>query len=667
MNALAQESSPYLLQHKDNPVHWMPWNNATLQKAVDENKMLLISIGYSACHWCHVMEHEVFEDFECAELMNAHFICIKVDREERPDVDSVYMDALHLMGLQGGWPLNVFALPGALPVYGGTYFPKKSWLNILENLIHLYTTEPQKMKEYAAQLQQGLAQLNIISTTEEAQNFDVDFLDEIVEHWSQYWDDVHGGARKAPKFPMPNNWEFLLHYSASCGYREGLDHVHLTLRKMALGGIYDQIGGGFSRYSVDAIWKVPHFEKMLYDNAQLITLYAKAYRHNKDDVYAKVVAQTTQWLRREMLSDEGLYYAALDADSEGVEGKFYTWNSTALKEILGTDYNLMAQYFCIDKEALWEHDQNILLRTMPDEDVANSNGVTEQELQLKVSDAENKLLQKRAERIRPGLDNKCITSWNAMLVHAFCEAHKSFPAENYLQLAQELAANIYTHLCLGKNECVHVRTAGKSVVDGFLEDYAFVAESFITLYEVSGQEQWLAYAEALVAKSNELFYDASDGLFFFTSAAQSPLIARKKELQDNVMPASNSAMCKVLYKLYVHTQNDIYLSSSQRMLANLRPMIDFASGYSNWLHTYFIMSTAHYDIVCTGPYAMEWATQLRSHFIPNSTIVASTKESSLPMFLNRVGTNSAIYVCTAQHCLAPMHSVEEVLSVVIKK
>ncbi len=666
MNALAQETSPYLLQHKDNPVHWMPWNQSTLQKAVDENKMLLISIGYSACHWCHVMEHEVFEDFECAELMNAHFICIKVDREERPDVDSIYMDALHLMGLQGGWPLNVFALPGALPVYGGTYFPKKSWLNILENLIHLYATEPNKMKEYAAQLQQGLEQLSLISNTESDAEFEPEFLDGVTNHWSQYWDTTEGGARKAPKFPMPNNWEFLLNYSVQNSFSAGLDQVHTTLCKMALGGIYDQVGGGFSRYSVDAIWKVPHFEKMLYDNAQLIMLYAKAYRHNKSEQYAKVIAQTVQWLRREMLSNEGLYYAALDADSEGVEGKFYTWSSTELKEVLGHEYDLIAEYFCIDKEALWEHDQNILLRTMQDSDFAKRKGITSTELEQIVSNAENKLLQKRSERIRPGLDNKCITSWNAMLLQAFCEAHKSFPHENYLQLAQELASNIFEHLCQRKNECVHVRTAAKSVVDGFLEDYAFVAEAFIALYEVSGQEQWIGHAEELVKKSIELFYDDSDGLFFFTAASQHPLIARKKEIQDNVMPASNSAMCKVLFKLHVHTQNDFYFTSCERMLTNVKPIIDYASGYSNWLQAYQLLSATHYEIVCTGPDAAAWARELNGHLIPNSTIVASTKESSLPLFLNRVGTNSAIYVCTSQHCLAPVYSVEEVLSVIKK-
>ncbi|MFN0031940.1 MAG: thioredoxin domain-containing protein [Flavobacteriales bacterium] len=665
MNHLSKETSPYLLQHKNNPVHWHAWNDEALQCAKRENKMMLVSIGYSACHWCHVMEHEVFEDEECAAYMNAHFVCIKVDREERPDVDNIYMDALQLMGRQGGWPLNVFTTPDALPIYGGTYFPKQTWMSTMENLVQLFKTEPKKVEDYALHLRQGLNQLNEIAAEDAAEIFDAPFLEAIVENWKRQWDNEEGGTRKAPKFPMPNNWEFLLHYGALRKDREAIAHVKLTLEKMAMGGIYDQLAGGFARYSVDGVWKVPHFEKMLYDNAQLIALYAQAYRMERSALLADVVHQTIAWLQHDMKSPQGLYYAALDADSEGVEGKFYTWTSDELKEILVDQYTHFAKYFCVDEDALWEDEQNILLRKKTNETMANEQNISLSQWQVVMAECKQRLLQHRNQRIRPGLDDKCITSWNAMLITAFCEAHKSFPQHDYLQLATTCAEALWQHLHKAAG-LYHTITKGHAHVNAFLEDYAFTAESFIHLFELSGDERWLRKAAELTEYSISHFFDDHDGLFFFTTSDSVDLIARKKDVQDNVIPSANSVMCKVLFKLAACFADERYRNMSKRMLANALPLIDNASGYSNWLYAYQWMCHPFHEVVITGEHATELQREMNQFFLPGTIIVASTHERSLPLFQNKTGSKTAIYVCSHNHCLAPVYSVEEAITQIQK-
>ncbi len=661
MNHLSKETSPYLLQHQHNPVHWFAWTDEAWQKAQQENKLVLISIGYSACHWCHVMEHEVFEDKDCADFMNKSFVCIKVDREERPDVDGVYMDALHLMGRQGGWPLNVFTLPDGRPIYGGTYFPKIQWLNVLENLQDLFKNDYDKVTEYASRLQEGLNQLDLIESNDETAEFDGRFLNDVVEHWSQSWDWQKGGNNRSPKFPMPNNWEFLLHYGVKTNDKKSVEMVHHTLQKMAFGGIYDQIGGGFARYSVDDVWKVPHFEKMLYDNAQLVSLYAQAYRQNRDELYKETIEQTLAWAEREMKSDSGLFYSALDADSEGVEGKFYTWTEAELETLLGSDFDFCRKYYAVGKEGYWEHEQNILLRTMTDEEFAKQENESVDFVKQKVRSINTKLLAERSKRIRPGLDNKCLTSWNALMITAYVEAYKSFQQDQYLNSAIELAQSILKNLQKEDGTILHVYTNGKAKTPAFLDSYAFLAESFIALYEASGGEFWLQHARTLTDKAIELFFDENSGLFYYTASDSEKLIARKKETQDNVIPASNSSMCKVLFRLARHFENEKYESLSKRLLSNILPQINYASGYSNWLQAYLLQAFPFYDVVLTGPESELMRSDFQKHFLPNILISASTIESELPLLMNRFGTNSAIYVCTGKMCFAPLTKMEEAL------
>ncbi|MEM9022916.1 MAG: thioredoxin domain-containing protein, partial [Bacteroidota bacterium] len=434
-NRLVDETSPYLLQHAHNPVNWYPWGDEALDKAKAENKLLLISIGYSACHWCHVMEHESFEDTAVAAFMNEHFVCIKVDREERPDIDQIYMDAVQLLTQRGGWPLNCFALPDGKPFFGGTYFPKKQWLNVLDKVQEEYAQNPDKVTEYAERLTEGVQSTDLIAMNPEPPKFTWDGLQEAVRTWSENFDQEEGGPNRAPKFPLPNNYQFLLRYAHLTGDAALMDHVNLTLKKIAYGGIYDQVGGGFARYSTDELWKVPHFEKMLYDNGQLVSLYAEAYQATGDERYKRVVYETLAFVARELTADVGAFYSALDADSEGEEGKFYIWSKAELEELLGSDYALVADYYNINQKGFWEHGNYILLRDRDDAAIAAEHELTTEALTERIERAKATLLEARAKRVRPGLDDKSLTSWNAIMLKGYVDAYQVFREPRFLEAA----------------------------------------------------------------------------------------------------------------------------------------------------------------------------------------------------------------------------------------
>ncbi len=430
-NSLIHASSPYLLQHAHNPVEWYEWGTAALEKAKVENKLILVSIGYSACHWCHVMEHESFEDYEVAEVMNKNFVCIKVDREERPDIDQIYMLAVQLMNGNGGWPLNAICLPDQKPIYGGTYFKKGDWINILGNVADLWKKDPEKAKGYAERLTEGIQQAEKIIPIAADVEFTKTHLQEIVEPWKRHFDIDQGGYNRAPKFPLPNNWSFLLKYSSLTPDEASFTAVCITLEAMAKGGIYDQIGGGFARYSVDDRWHVPHFEKMLYDNAQLISLYAEAYQCLKFKPFVSIIEETIEWAFREMSAENGLFYSALDADSEGVEGKFYVWDKVNFDKILGEDCELLADYYNVTEEGNWEEEKtNILMRIYEEEDFLTIHQIDAETLEAKLITAKAKLLKERAKRVRPGLDDKCLTAWNAMMIKALAESSQILANES---------------------------------------------------------------------------------------------------------------------------------------------------------------------------------------------------------------------------------------------
>jgi hypothetical protein len=660
-NDLIKESSPYLLQHAHNPVNWLPWSNEAFTKAKAENKLVLISIGYSACHWCHVMEHESFENEEVATWMNRYFVCIKVDREERPDVDQVYMSAVQLMTQQGGWPLNCFTLPNGKPIYGGTYFQKDNWIQILKSLEDTFRNRLDEVLEYAEKLTLGVQQSELIVKVENDEAFDTSKLDELVLRWAHNFDSREGGGNRAPKFPLPNNYEFLLWYGSKNKNFKVLDHCMLTLDKMAYGGIFDQLGGGFCRYSVDVLWKVPHFEKMLYDNAQLVSLYANAYKYSKNELYKEVVLKTLSWIEREMTDKSGAFFSALDADSEGVEGKYYVWTIEELKQECGEDFAWFKDYYNINQLGYWEDENYILMRNENDFKFAQKHNLELNDFRNKKQKITEKLMSIRKNRIAPGLDNKCLTSWNAMMLKAYCDAYEAFGEDEYLFSALKNAKWIVSSQLTGKGTLLHSYCNGKSAINGFLEDYAHVIAAFLKLYEVTFDEYWLNHAKNLCEKSLEEFFDAESGMFYFT-AKNTDLIARKMEVNDNVIPASNSVMCLNLIQLGTLFQNDSYNSTARQMLMNVyEGMEKYGAGYSNWAIALMQFTEGIKEIIITGPNFKANHQLISKNYLPNIVFSGGIK-SSLP---NVQGKNLAVdlfYRCENKTCSLPETDVEKFMS-----
>lgn len=666
-NKLINETSPYLLQHAHNPVNWYPWGDEALAKAKAENKMLLVSVGYSACHWCHVMERESFENEEVAALMNEYFINIKVDREERPDIDQIYMSAVQLMTGRGGWPLNCITLPDGRPIYGGTYFPKDNWMNILKQMAEIFIYERERAEDYAAKLTEGV-ELSGLAIKSSATDLNWEgILNDTVATWMHSMDTVEGGPSRAPKFPLPNNYLFLLRYAVLYKNEGLLKHVNLTLTKMAYGGIYDQAGGGFARYSVDGFWKVPHFEKMLYDNAQLVSLYAEAYKATGIALYKEVVDETLGFIARELTSPEGLFYSALDADSEGEEGKFYVWKKEELEPLIGSDFTLFSDYFNINLEGLWEHGNYILLRKDDEETIATKHNISVEELKEKVAGWKTQLLNERAKRVRPGLDDKCLASWNALMIRGYADAFKYTGTQSYLDTAIK-AIGVFEDKYIQPNGLLyHNYKEGRTTIPGFLEDYCFAIDAFIALYENTFDATYITKAVNLVEHCYALFADEKSGMFFFTPEGQTGLIARKMEVHDNVIPASNSALANSLYTLFQLTGTLRYRDTAMQMLNNIaEDMPGYGGGYSNWGLLALPLAKPFYEIVITGPEALAFATEVNQTYLPNTLTAAAINSEPLDVFKGRQKQGETlVYVCQNNTCQAPVKTVAEALSGII--
>ncbi|MGE6221361.1 thioredoxin domain-containing protein [Nubsella zeaxanthinifaciens] len=659
-NNLINASSPYLLQHAYNPVEWHEWNESSLQKAKAENKLIIVSVGYSACHWCHVMEHESFESHEVAEVMNKYFVCIKVDREERPDIDQIYMMAVQLMNGNGGWPLNAICLPDQRPVYGGTYFRKADWINILLNLANLWEKEPEKALRYADRLTEGLQQAELIEVADDELTFNQQHLEEIVQRWKRQFDAIEGSYNRAPKFPLPNNWTFLLRYGHLSNDQSVMMQVMTTLEAMATGGIYDQIGGGFARYSVDNRWHVPHFEKMLYDNAQLVSLYAEAYQCLKLEPYAEVVRETINWIDREMTSPEGLFYAALDADSEGVEGKFYVWTAAEFDSVVGEHHNLLRAYFDVTEEGNWEEEKvNVLRRLHNDEALMAEHGLAKATFDDIIETAKNKLLAARGKRIRPGLDDKCLTAWNAQMIKGLADAAQALADESYYEKAKTAANFILNHLMDDDGGLYRNYKNGKASIHGFLDDYAFMIEALLALYEVDFNEAWLNEAKELTDYVLANFSDEQNNMLFYTSNKGEHLIARKHEVMDNVIPASNSVMAQNLHRLGLLFDNDNYLNTALMMLKAVQPRIkSYGSAYSNWSIQLLNEVYGINEIAIAGNDFRLVKRNFDEHYIPNKIYLAGLK-SSLPLLQHKQSEETKIYVCKNKTCQLPVATIDE--------
>jgi uncharacterized protein YyaL (SSP411 family) len=652
-NLLIDETSPYLLQHAHNPVNWHPWNQQTLEKAKKEDKLLIISIGYSACHWCHVMEHESFENEEVAKVMNDRFINIKIDREERPDIDHIYMNAVQLMSQRGGWPLNCIALPDGRPVWGGTYFQKKQWINQINQVANYYVSNRSEMEEYAQKLASGIQQSELVAYNKKMVDFDSTDLKTIVQNWQKTFDYSEGGHKRSPKFPIPNNYEFLMTYGHLFNEQDIKEYTQITLDKIGYGGIYDHIGGGFSRYSTDEFWKVPHFEKMLYDNAQLISLYSCAYTAYKKDEYRQIVEETIAFIDRELSDESGAFYSALDADSEGEEGKFYIWKKEELKQIIGNEYPLFAKYFNVNNKGYWEHGNYILLKNQSDKQFCKQEKITINELKQKTKNWKEKLLQERNKRIRPGLDDKSLTSWNALMCKAYSDAYLAFGKKSYLEKALKNASFIEEKQWQENGALFHSYKKGKSTINGYLEDYAFTIEAFIKLYQATFDLNWLKKAQKLLEYCNTHFYDSQSGMYYFTSDLDPPLVARKMEIHDNVIPSSSSTMANNLFILSHFLDNDDYLQRAKVQLNNIKHnMESYGSGYSNWANLLMKFTNPFYQVAITGKDAHHEILNFSKHYIPNKILLGSKTESQMPLLKNKFEENKTLfYVCQNKSCL----------------
>ncbi|AUC86000.1 thioredoxin domain-containing protein [Polaribacter sp. ALD11] len=672
-NDLVHETSPYLLQHAHNPVNWKAWNEKSLATAKTANKLIVISVGYAACHWCHVMEEESFEDSIVAKIMNKNFINIKVDREERPDVDKVYMKAVQLMTGSGGWPLNVIALPDGRPIFGGTYFPKEQWLKILEQTAEGFKNRPEDFYAFADKLEVGIKDLDLVHLNTAEPVFTKTFIEKEVEKWRISFDANFGGTNNPPKFMMPNNYQFLMRYAYQDDDEKLMKHIENTLHKMAFGGIFDQINGGFSRYSVDKKWHIPHFEKMLYDNAQLVSLYANAYQITKNKTYKEVVYETLDFVKKELTSPEGMFYSSLDADSYNHEGKleegaYYSWTKTTLKTLLKSNFDLFSKYYNINDFGFWEEDKFVLIKTIDDVGFCKENNISISKLKEYKINWKKTLREEQEKRKKPRLDDKSLTSWNGLMITGYLDAYSVFNEKKYLDAALKNAHFILNNQLLEDGRLYHNYKKGKSSINGYLEDYAAIVEAFIKLHQVTSEEIWLQKAKELTMYAIEHFYDETSKMFYFTSKKDAPLVAKTIEYQDNVIASSNSIMAKNLFALSHHLSDKKYLKMATSMLNNIKPkIVDHAASFSNWLAVMLNYTNPYYEVVIAGKYAKKKLAELHKNYLPNILISYSTENSNLPLLENRFTENETyIYVCVNSSCKLPVTTISETLNLMEK-
>ncbi|MCF0056148.1 thioredoxin domain-containing protein [Dyadobacter sp. CY356] len=665
MNRLSKETSPYLLQHANNPVDWFAWGDEALQKAKAENKPILVSIGYSACHWCHVMERESFEHENVADVMNEHFVCIKVDREERPDVDAVYMDALQAMGTRGGWPLNVFLLPDSKPFYGVTYLPPQNWVQLLKSVSNAFTNHYDELANSAEGFVENMIQPETTKYGLESSDsgYSIDALDQMYEKLSQNFDIKKGGMDRAPKFPMPSIYKFLLRYFDITQNPAALAQIELSLNRIALGGIYDHVAGGWARYSVDDEWFIPHFEKMLYDNAQLLGIFAEGYSLTHNGLYSDRVTKTISWLSSEMQSPDGGFYSALDADSEGIEGRFYIWKKAELQNVLGDDFEWFSKLYDISAHGNWEDGYNHLHLTNYVSETARAAGIYSDTFDEKYQNALERLAEARKSRIRPGLDDKILASWNGLLIKGLTTSYQALGDEYIRDMAVNAGRFILEKMTVD-GKLWHSYKNGKTSITAFLEDYAAVIEAYLGLYQITFDPLWLTESVRLSDYTISNFYDASDGYFFFTDSEGEALIARKKELFDNVIPASNSIMAQNLYTLGKILDRQDYLDLSDQMLSKMsKILIADVQWVTNWAALYCQQTSPTAEIAIVGEDADVLRKDFDRFFVPNKVVVGTKTSSELPLLENRTTLNdkTAIYVCYDKTCQLPVTSVKEAL------
>jgi uncharacterized protein YyaL (SSP411 family) len=705
-NQLIHETSPYLLQHAHNPVNWYPWGEEALARAQKEDKPILISIGYSACHWCHVMERESFEDEATARIMNEYFINIKIDREERPDLDHIYMDAVQAMSGSGGWPLNVFLTPAAKPFYGGTYFPpqrafnRPSWQETLLGVKQAFEERRHEIDAQAENLTDHLLKSNSfgLQGTGTGELFKTSKTDEIAEQLLKSADKEWGGFGKAPKFPQTFSIQYLLRYSylqqqfsnpkaisaafdtseeivkpedvgippAGAGGAAFLQAL-LSLDKMIEGGIYDQVGGGFARYSTDTEWLVPHFEKMLYDNALLVIVLSEAFQLTGRKRYQEVIHETMDFLQRELLHPEKGFYAALDADSEGVEGKFYVWSLAEVKELLGKEAGVFCQFYDITEKGNWEG-SNIPRVKKRAEKVAAENGMTVDELTILLGKGRKKLLEERSKRVRPLLDDKILLGWNALMNTACSKAFGATGKEDYRRLAIANMNFLVANFKTGKtNEWHHTWKNAVARYPAFLDDHAFLIQAMLQLQEITGDTTWLTHASSLTDYVIENFSEEETGFFFYTPANQADVIVRKKEVYDGAVPSGNAVMAYNLYHLSILLDKKAWQKRSMEMISALgNAIVKYPGSFGNWACLFQEMTGGTNEIVLVGTDLSVIHPEVLREYVPHRVLVASQKsDPAFPLLVNKPVTGiPAIYLCRNYTCSAPVFSAKDLITLI---
>ena len=670
-NRLIDETSPYLLQHANNPVDWYPWGEEALQRAKNEDKPILLSIGYSACHWCHVMERESFEDEAIAQLMNEHFISIKVDREERPDLDAVYMEAVQMLTGSGGWPMTVFLTPDGRPFYGGTYFPPVDRFNmpgfprLLESVANSYHNSRDEIDRVTSQLTSQMGRTGQMAKANSP--LTVDIFHRAYTVLATNFDYQNGGTGTAPKFPQAMNLEVLLRYYRH-GYNDrALEMVDLTLEKMARGGIYDQIAGGFARYSTDAYWLVPHFEKMLYDNALLSRLYVHAHQATGRGMYRRIAEETLDYILREMTGPEGGFYSATDADSEGEEGKFFVWSPAEIEAVLGAEDALVfGGFFGVTAAGNFEG-RNILNISQKASEYARQHGLSLDQLVDIVQRGKKALLEEREKRVHPLLDDKVLASWNGMMLRSFAEAGAALERQDYLDAAIK-NANFLLGTMHVDGSLLRSFRAGQAKLPGYLEDYAFVADGLLALYESTFDHRWLTEAISLADNMIELFWDEEVGGFYDTSAEHDQLVVRPRDVLDNAQPCGGSVATDVLLKLAVITGDEDYRLKAATPLRALHDLMSRApAGTGHWLAALDFYVSTPKEVVIIGPRNDPATAGLLNTvyggFHPNKVLVGAedSGDHGLPLLEDRgmVDGKPTAYVCHNYACQLPVTTPEE--------
>ncbi len=699
-NALINETSPYLLQHAHNPVNWYPWGEEALNKALQEDKPILVSIGYAACHWCHVMERESFEEETTAQLMNDHFINIKIDREERPDLDHIYMDAVQAMTGSGGWPLNVFLTPGTKPFYGGTYFSpvrafnRASWKEVLMGVAEAFKGKRDEIEAQADNLTAHLVQSNSFGLHlpgEADPVFSMANAALITDNCMKAADKEWGGFGKAPKFPQSFTIRYFLRYfyvkkneNLHQGMEEakqGLDQALLSLDKMIDGGIYDQLGGGFARYSTDTEWLAPHFEKMLYDNALLVDVLSEAYQLTGRSRYAEVIRETMDFVKRELMHEQKAFYAALDADSEGVEGKFYVWQKDEVVQLLGRDADVFCSYYDISEKGNWHEPgpvpaletgesspRNILHVKTPWKEFATQHGLGDEELKQLLEKGKNILLAHRDKRTRPALDDKIILGWNALMNTACSKAFAATGEEEYRQLAIANMEFIWSNLAGNEpGEFYHTWKNKQAKHPAFLDDYAFLADALLHLHEITGDVSWLMKATQVTEYAIQYFSEQDTGFFFYTREKQADIIVRKKEVYDGALPSGNAVMATNLYRLGILLDRPAWKERSDRMINALgQTIVRYPTSFGYWAAGLLERTAGTVELAIVGKEPSKMHQDLLRFFIPHRVLmVSSGRDAEFPLLAGkRVSGPPEIFVCKDFACLQPVTSLEAVMSLI---